>query len=151
MSEQTTRTAREAIMRQFGYLLNAFEAASQHDNPASQGYAKKRADLLAFVEDVAGDADLLRAATQRAERAEADSARLDWLEAAVRATAKSPHGSDVIVYGGPTGPMLCHGSWGMDPGGVMRSDHENSAPTLREAIDAGMSARRPSSPGEPSR
>lgn len=37
-------------MSQFIYLLNAFEAASQHDTPAEVGYAAKRKALLEYVE-----------------------------------------------------------------------------------------------------
>lgn len=37
-------------MSQFIYLLNAFEAASQHDTPAAVGYAAKRKALLEYVE-----------------------------------------------------------------------------------------------------
>lgn len=33
----------------FEYLLNAMEHAAQHENPASQGYGSKRAELFAYV------------------------------------------------------------------------------------------------------
>lgn len=34
---------------QFDYLLNAMEAAAQHENPADHGYAQKRQALYAYV------------------------------------------------------------------------------------------------------
>lgn len=37
-------------MSQFIYLLNAFEAASQHNTPAEVGYGEKRKALLEYVE-----------------------------------------------------------------------------------------------------
>jgi hypothetical protein len=47
---------------QFDYLLNAFEAASQHPEPATQDYAAKRKALFAYVRGL-----------------ETDTKRLDWL------------------------------------------------------------------------
>lgn len=35
--------------RSFEYLLNAFEQASQHDQPATQGYAAKRKAVFDYV------------------------------------------------------------------------------------------------------
>lgn len=37
---------------QFDYLLNAFEAASQSNQPAAFGYAAKRKALYAYVRDL---------------------------------------------------------------------------------------------------
>lgn len=34
---------------QFDYLLNAVDAAAQHENPAAHGYAEKRQALFAYV------------------------------------------------------------------------------------------------------
>lgn len=34
---------------EFDYLLNAFESASQHAEPATQDYAEKRAAVFAYV------------------------------------------------------------------------------------------------------
>jgi hypothetical protein len=39
-------------MTHFDYLLNAFEQASQADNPAKEGYAEKRRALLAYVREL---------------------------------------------------------------------------------------------------
>jgi hypothetical protein len=36
-------------LTQFDYLLNAMEAAAQHENPAEHGYAQKRQALYAYV------------------------------------------------------------------------------------------------------
>lgn len=36
-------------LTQFDYLLNAMEAAAQHENPAEHGYAQKRQALFAYV------------------------------------------------------------------------------------------------------
>lgn len=36
-------------LTQFDYLLNAMEAAAQHENPADHGYAQKRQALYAYV------------------------------------------------------------------------------------------------------
>lgn len=43
MAEPTTK---------FDYLLNVFEEASQHEKPATQGYAEKRAAVLAYVHEL---------------------------------------------------------------------------------------------------
>jgi hypothetical protein len=40
----------------FNYLLNAFEHASQDDNPAAKGYAEKRRALIAHVRGLEADA-----------------------------------------------------------------------------------------------
>ena len=45
--------------RQFEFMLNAFEQASQHVQPASVGYAEKRKAVLAFVRDLAADRERL--------------------------------------------------------------------------------------------
>ena len=39
-------------MSDFDYLLNAFEAASQSDKPAANGYANKRKALFAYVREL---------------------------------------------------------------------------------------------------
>jgi|JI10StandDraft_1071094.scaffolds.fasta_scaffold184261_5 hypothetical protein len=39
-------------MTHFDHLLNAFEQASQADNPAKEGYAEKRRALLAYVREL---------------------------------------------------------------------------------------------------
>lgn len=39
-------------MTHFDYLLNAFEQASQADNPAKEGYAEKRRALIAYVREL---------------------------------------------------------------------------------------------------
>lgn len=39
-------------MTHFDYLLNAFEAASQSDSPAKEGYAEKRRALFAYVREL---------------------------------------------------------------------------------------------------
>lgn len=44
---------------QFDYLLNAFEQASQADEPAKEGYAEKRRALLAHVRKLEADAERL--------------------------------------------------------------------------------------------
>jgi hypothetical protein len=36
----------------FDYLLNAFEQATQMDNPAEHGYAAKRRALFSYVRDL---------------------------------------------------------------------------------------------------
>ena len=43
---------RSEAMTHFDYLLNAFEQASQADNPAKEGYAEKRRALLAYVREL---------------------------------------------------------------------------------------------------
>lgn len=60
-----------APSREFEYLLNAMEQAGQSSFPAQHGYGAKRKAVLDYVA-------ALRSAL--AER-EADTARLDWLEA----------------------------------------------------------------------
>ena len=39
-------------MTHFDYLLNAFEAASQSDSPAKEGYSEKRRSLFAYVREI---------------------------------------------------------------------------------------------------
>ena len=43
---------RSEAMTHFDHLLNAFEQASQADNPAKEGYAEKRRALLAYVREL---------------------------------------------------------------------------------------------------
>jgi hypothetical protein len=43
--------------RQFDYLLNAFEQASQSNNPSMYGYRDKRAKLLQYVRTLEGKSD----------------------------------------------------------------------------------------------
>lgn len=42
---------------QFDYLLNAFEQASQADEPAKEGYGEKRRALLAHVRELEANAE----------------------------------------------------------------------------------------------
>jgi hypothetical protein len=47
-------TEPKVVTKQFDYLLNAFELASQSDKPAENGYAEKRAALFAYVRSLEG-------------------------------------------------------------------------------------------------
>lgn len=59
-------------MTHFDYLLNAFEHASQADNPAKEGYAEKRRALLAYVREL----ESYKQDAERARKAEAEIERL---------------------------------------------------------------------------
>jgi hypothetical protein len=68
MTKPESRAAVEPT-RAFEYLLNAFEQASQHDEPATRGYAEKRRALFAHVTAL------------RAQLAEANRVNDVWMEA----------------------------------------------------------------------
>lgn len=73
-------------MSQFIYLLNAFEAASQHDTPAEVGYPAKRKALLEYVEK-------LESARPEAPLIEAERLSKKWL-------AAHPHAMMVVEHAG---------------------------------------------------
>ena len=71
-------------MTHFDYLLNAFEQASQADNPAKEGYAEKRRALLAYVRELESYKQDARAENKAAwDSAEYNARRARVAEAAI--------------------------------------------------------------------
>lgn len=106
----------------FDYLLNAFEAASQHKKPATQGYAMKRGALYAYVRGLEASADA------KAD----DAARLNWLDANAKyELVIDADGDDVRLKRWKTKYITYLSAYGRG---------------IREAIDAFRSASSPSEP-----
>jgi hypothetical protein len=65
----------------------------------------------------------------------AERGRVDWLDAATRATEKEYHGADIQISGFAHGVSIDHGAWGANEDGVTRAEYCSTSREIRGAID----------------